>query len=211
MKAKKIFSGLLCFMLALLLLLSGCEQKSDQDNDQAPPNADDEASSTDVGLEVGFKPSGAALSPIFCAYKSEVKEFDINAVTLEFCYGGIYASGIEHELTHGLNYPRFELFFTDESGKKYFVKSVEENLVSEKYGCYPTIDEAGKYTEINFNHSEPITIPPEMFSREIGMIRFEIHSENPRDHDPQFRSIGGVAIYYKVTDGTVTLSGKPFE
>ena len=94
----------LLVLLALLLLATGCEPKKDH------------ASNTDVALEVGFTPSGAPLPSTFGAYKSATNKFDINAVTLEFYFGGMYSTEIEYELTHGLNYPKFELWFENSKG-----------------------------------------------------------------------------------------------
>lgn len=193
----------LLILLTLLLLVTGCEQPAQ--------NLDGDASSDDAGLEVGFKPSGDALYSKYGAYKSATNKFDINDVTLEFYFGGIYASGVEHELTHSSNYPKFELWFENDRSEKHFIKSVDENFVSEKYRCYPIFDEARNLTEIKFNHSETFTIPPEMFSRESGTIWLKAYGENPRHLVPTVHCFVSVRIYYKVTDGTVTLSDQPFE
>ena len=219
MKARKIFSGLLCFMLALLLLLSGCEQKSDQDNDQAPPNAGDEASSDGVGLEYGFDSgAGCESPPFYSAYRSDVNEFDINAVTLEFCYGGYYPLGSEYALNYyGASYPNFELRFTDTTGKSYFIKSVDENFISEKYRCYiehiESDDTERPIEKIKYNHSETITIPSEIFSSEYGEFWFEVWGVNTKLPDSQMKCLpgAGAPFFYKIIDGKVILSSKPFE
>ena len=88
-KRKRSVLRVLLLLSILLLLFSGCEQPAQ--------NPDGDASSDGVGLEYGFD-SGAGCEdspPFYSAYRSDVNEFDINAVTLEFCYGGYYPLGSE--------------------------------------------------------------------------------------------------------------------
>ena len=163
-----------------------------------------------TGLENGFKPSNsAAEAPAnYCAYKSDINEFNIDDVTLEFFFGGHYASGVEHELSHSRNYPTFDLYFVDEEGNRYFVKRIEENFVSDKYSCEVVYDENWYITEIRYNHSEQITIPSEVFTKENGQIWFEIHSANANDIEPEVKCITGISIFYQVSNGRVVLSNQ---
>ena len=139
-RERRIFRLLLILMI-FSLLVTGCGQNADTDPDNGNGETD-----TSVGavLESGFKPSSSGEpSPPedFCAYKSDTNEFDIDNVTLDFFFGGHYPSGVEFELTHGRNYPAFDLYFIDEDDNKFFIKHIEENFVSEKYSCECTYDE----------------------------------------------------------------------
>ena len=170
-------------------------------------------------LESGFKPGSSAPGPShFAAYRSDKTEFDIDDVTLDFYYGGYYPSGIEFTKTHAQNYPVFEVYFVDDAdGSKYFIKRVEENFVSEKYSCELLRDENWYITEIKFNHSETITIPKEIFTKESGKIYFQIHGVNVHEQEqepekePKVHCIVSNYIFYKVTEGKVILSDKEFK
>lgn len=194
-------------LVMLILFVTGCGQNIDTN-----PDSDSKEPDTNVGtvLENGFKPSnGVTEAPAdYCAYKSDINEFNIDDVTLEFFFGGHYPSGVEHELSYGRNYPTFELYFVDEEGNRYFVKRIEENFVSDKYSCEVVYDENWYITEIRYNHSEQITIPPEVFTKENGQIWFEIHSANANDIEPEVKRITGISIFYQVSNGRVILSNQ---
>ena len=165
---------------------------------------------TDTKLESGFvlpgAGCGAPLPQFFCAYKSETNEFDIDNVTLEFYYGGLFSKDINHEHENASNCPEFDIYFTDADGTKYFVKHVEENFVSEKYRCELTADENNCITSITFNYSETITVPKELFDRQYGEIYFQIYSTNINDIYPEQKNIAGIVLFYeKIEDGKVIL------
>ena len=203
MKARKIFSGLLCFMLALLLLLSGCEQPAQ--------NPDGDASSDDVGLEYGFDSGAGCESPPYeCAYRSPKAVFDIDDVTLEFFFGGHYPPNVEAFLKVE-SIPSFEVCFIDEQGKKIVVQRVDENFVSEKYKCTWMYDENWNFIETAFNHSETLTVPKEIFLKETGSFSFQIRKPFAIEPDFSKQRIMGTRIFYKTTGNTVTLSRTPFE
>ena len=164
-KNLKIYKALVILMI-FCLFVTGCGQNIDinPDNDSKEPDAN-------VGtvLENGFKPSNDAdETPIFyCAYRSDKTEFNINDVTLDFYYGGYYYQGAEYELENAHDFPSFELYFTDNEGNKFFVKRVEENFVSDKYNCNLIYDNDWNVIDVDFNHSESITIPKEIFTEEF--------------------------------------------
>ncbi|MBE7088633.1 MAG: hypothetical protein E7370_03845 [Clostridiales bacterium] len=163
-----------------------------------------------TGLENGFKPcDGEDETPIFyCAYRSDKTEFDIDNVTLDFYYGGYYYQGAEFELENAHDFPSFELYFEEDNGNNFFVKRVEENFVSDKYSCEVVYDENWHITEIRYNHSEQITIPSEVFTKENGQIWFEIHSANANDIESEVKCITGISIFYQVSNGRVILSNQ---
>ena len=203
----------ICLVLIALLLfclfITGCRQLDNKPSGDSS-GENDSQSNVNALLENGFRPSNSAAdAPAnYCAYKSDTNEFNIDDVTLEFFFGGHYASGVEHELSHSRNYPTFELYFVDEEGNRYFVKRIEENFVSDKYSCEVVYDENWYITEIRYNHSEQITIPSEVFTKENGQIWFEIHSANANDIEPEVKCITGISIFYQVSNGRVVLSNQ---
>ena len=201
----------ICWVLLILMIFSlfvtGCGQ-----NDQTNPDQNNEGTNAGTVLENGFKPSNDAdETPIFyCAYRSDKTEFNINDVTLDFYYGGYYYQGAEYELENAHDFPSFELYFTDNEGNKFFVKRVEENFVSDKYSCDLIYDNDWNVINVDFNHSEAVTIPKEIFTEDVGLIYFSIYSENAKELESQTKVIAGIGIYYKVIGEQVVLSNQPF-
>lgn len=214
---KKLTNGLFkatVLLMAVCMLFTGCGQNVEEpiDNDKPGNNENvlenEEQDNISLGLENGFKPSNSAEeSPIdFCAYKSDTNEFEIDDVTLDFFFGGEYYMGVEYELSNGRSYPTFDLGFADEDGNNFFVKHIEENFVSDKYSCEVVCDENCDIAEIRYNHSEQITIPSEMFTKENGQIWFVIYGANVNEIEQEYKCITGICIFYKVLNGKVILS-----
>ena len=188
---------------------SNGDENQNPDSEDNNTTEDEKESSV---LESGFKPSASdETSPYFAAYKSDKTEFDIDNVTLEFFYGGNYSPEIEFELEHGSNYPWFDIGFKNDEHDRVLIKRVEENFVSEKYRCRVILSENRETYEVKYNHSETITIPKEMFTKETGIIWFLTYGENPRDFEPKYQSLAGTYIHYKIVGDKVFLSNKPFE
>lgn len=166
-------------------------------------------------LESGFKQSfHGEESPInYCAYRSKTNKFDIKHVTLDFYYGGYY--DIDYELQNTTSYPTFDIYFKDDQGNKYLVKHVEENFVSEKYSCDFVYDDDRNICEIKYNHSETLTIPAELFTKESGKIWFSIEGKNilaPETNYSKSLVITGICIFYKkVENGQIVLSSQEFD
>lgn len=170
----------------------------------------------DTGLESGFKPLAGSEETLFnfCAYKSDTNEFDINDVTLDFYYGGYFYNGIEFALENDQNYPTFDLYFVNDQGDRCLVKHSEENFVSDKYSCEVVFDENGYMKEIKYNHSEQLTIPAELFTKQSGQIWLEIEGVNILETEPENRKdifITGICIFYKVNNGQIILSSQKFD
>ena len=196
---------MLLLLSILLLLFSGCEQPAQ--------NPDGDASSDDVGLEYGFDSgAGCESAPYECAYRSFKAVFDIDDVTLEFFFGGHYPPNVEDYLKVE-SIPSFEVCFIDEQGKKIVVQRVDENFVSEKYRCTWVYDENRNFSETAFNHSETLTVPKEIFSSECGEFWFQVWGVNTKLPDSQMKRLPGASapFFYKIIDGKVILSSKPFE
>ena len=208
---KKTYRVLL-ILISACLCLTGCSFDLFTGTDNNQDNLDSTA-----GLEYGFvfssSSSSAPTKNTRCAYKSDKNEFDIDDVTLDFFYGGIYPSGVD--LANGASYPSFELYFTDEKDNKMnhkiFVKRVEENFVSEKYRCFQNYDETNHTVSIKYNHSETITIPKEIFTEDTGLIRFQVYGININAIEPKVEAITGVNIFYKKIDQKIILSSKKFD
>lgn len=166
----------------------------------------------DNGLKVGFEvSSGDDPSPSdFCAYSSEVSEFDINDVTLEFFYGGLFNINIEDELNSVRNIPYVELYFDNKEmvGEPYLIRRTTESYISEKYRCEMIVDEDWNMIGIDFNHFEQITIPKELFVGSSGKIYFYIFGNNIREIDNNGRILSSIAIYYRLNNDKIILSGE---
>ena len=164
---------------------------------------------TPISLEDGFIISGELIPTRFAAYRNNTCEFDIDHVTLEFFYGGLWANDIEFVLTHSDNYPEFDLYFVNSDGDELLVKHVEENFVSEKYRC-DVYYVSPRKTGVIFNFSEYLTIPKELFCKNSGVIYFEIRGVNPRSPSQKVDLIASEIIYYRIINDTVFLSNKRF-
>ncbi len=183
---------LLAMILFILIMFTGCNKVHN---------------SKDVGLENGFVQYGDPLPPpLYCAYKSDKSEFDLDNVTLCFYYGGWYYRGIAYELNERHNIPAFELAFEDEHGNKIVAKEVNENFVSEKYNCNVTGNDKGRGITIEYSYCEMIKIPSEIFNYSTGSIHFEINGVDLHDFTPQKKCITSIPLYYELLeDGKVKL------
>ena len=77
------------------------------------------ASCGNKGLEDGMFQYGEIMPDFMCGYKSNINQFDINDVTLDFYYGIVHPN---------CEIESFELYFIDESEKMYLIKKVNESL-----------------------------------------------------------------------------------
>lgn len=203
-----------CIVLIIITLFSafatGCDligKDNTGDTDKNQPS----------GLESGFRFQEETCLPkqnnLYCGYKSEKSEFNINEVTFNFYYGLEYVNeslGIEYELEKH-SYPSFDIYFADDYGKKILVKHVDENLISEKYRCEVVRDKDYYITDITFNHSEALTIPKEIFTKNSDIVRFAIYGTDVTKSLQEYKCIATANIFYKVTGEKVILSATPFE
>lgn len=185
----------------------------------------------DTGLNVGFEGNlyGDPSPSDYCAYRSDVSEFDINDVTLEFFYGGIFSESIEYERSNIRNIGKVKLYFFAPAlcensecatqydyqygGRKcvnllcedsrYFIKESQKDYTSEAHRWKGRLYEDGE--------GETITIPKELFVGERGLIEFMVFGkdENHREYpDNEYELISGKIIHYKIYGYKVVLSGE---
>lgn len=153
------------------------------------------------GLESGFDVGGNEEHPSFsCAYKSNKTEFSINDVTLTFYYGHHFDVELEADY---FSYPIFELYFSNDDDMTVLIERREEELVSDRYDAY-----YHKSVRV-FDHSETLTIPQELFTKESGIIWFYISSSNVKENE-NFGIVSSIAIYYQKDGDKIILSSKEF-
>jgi hypothetical protein len=190
---KKLICVLLLVLTFTVVVLSGCEKDEEY---------------VDKGLSVGFESTSAGGDISFsdyCAYKSDVSEFDINDVTLHFFIGGMFSDSIEHELECGRNFPSVKLYFKrfdlNESAmlgdEPYFITEISD-YVSEKYRW--------KGDQYELEDGLEITIPSELFIGESGRIAFIVKGIHIKDPDNEYKHISSIWIFYTVDGNKVTLS-----
>ena len=155
--------------------------------------------------------NNAEIPSFTCEILSKQMEFDIDNATLTFAFGGLYYAGIEYEHQNRYNIPSFDLYFENNEGDKILYKNVEENLVSEKYNTKWILREDYRLDHIEYNYSEEITVPKQLFTQESGRIKFYICGT---DINGVFTSIDGsdyckiahVGFDYNIKDGKVIFS-----
>ena len=154
---------------------------------------------SNTGLEQGFnvQSSGEEENPLKCAYQSDKNEFDINDVALDFYFGTIYNNS---QLTS--IYTDYELYLKHEGQEKVLVKKVNESLFDKKYSCHKSAN--GKY---QFDHSEKITIPENVFVNDSGKISITVLTEDYYDGKLDSLYAQSVDVYYrKSNDNRIVLS-----
>ena len=206
MKTQKGFGfirRLLLISTALCLCLSGCGWNIEQEKDQ--------------GLESGFYfPYGLNQIGLWhAACRSEKNVFDINDVTLTFYYGDDfgYQEDLETYREHSFTYLYYELYFANEALTEILIRHVDEDFVSEKHRCKYRWNESGEVTEIIFNHSEELTIPKELFTKEKGIVYFYVTGcgtvgrlIGTERGDYMIKKISSIAIYYEKNGNTIKLT-----
>ena len=175
-------------LLAACMLFTGCGEKT-------------------TGLK-NFSTSGNCY---ICAYESDKTEFDINNVTLEFSYGMYFFGSVEWELEHcsqRFAYHDIYIESCQKNGDKTLIKRAEEDFISEKYRVTKVYDENNNFVRWDFNCSEMITIPKEVFSKDKDHLVFRIYGEALVDDGiPSYRLLSSeVGIAYKVKGDKVILA-----
>ena len=214
---KLLILKFVCTVLIILTLfasVTGCDFVTNfinKDNSNSANNTSDKTdadANKKTGLESGFSVSnGCESSSFYGAYKSDKTEFDIDDVTLDFYYGVDFYGSEEYARETTYNFPSFDLYFVDRKGEnKIFIRHVEENFISEKYRCELVYDENWNVTKIKCNYFETLTVPKEMFTKEVGMIYFSVFSANVRDYPPEYRAIAGAKVFYKMSGNKVILT-----
>lgn len=122
------------------------------------------------------------------ACKSQKNTFNIDNVTLTISYGAVGAKN-GPEVT--LNVPEFDIYFAEFNPRSenvypcvYHVKTVKEQFFSEKYDVNMVDDYANGVYYYEFNHSEEITIPKELFTEKNGQLTLVISGTNDVERNP---------------------------
>ena len=161
-------------------------------------------------LKQGFSISHGCedMNPVCCAYQSDQKIFDMNDVTLDFYYGAIRGSISGYKDRRVFT----TVYFQHKGQDRKVIKILEENIFSEKYNIYETNRLLANILDLEYNYSEKITIPKELFINETGIITFNIYAEVFNENGVSGASYGASQpIYYKVTGNKVELSTKEFK
>ena len=146
--------------------------------------------------------------PFFCAYRSDKRVFDINDVTIDFYYGCEYQT--VDVMLMDYSFSDFKIVIVNRDNEKnngyIYERQVGENLVSEKYKCTSTTNITTHVTEYEFNFSETIKLPRELFDKDSGYISIRIVGSNQARPDEGEGVITGTGFYYVLVDGKVILS-----
>lgn len=159
-------------------------------------------------LEWGFKyENGCEMPSKVCAYRSDTNTFDIDNVTLTFYFGGIFGPDVNFYREHAMNVPEFDIFFGDSNFEPIqLIRHSNDNFVSEEYNVTLLIDENYNTTEIKYNHSEIVTIPKELFTKQQGIINIGIGGIDILEREPKYDRITSVTISYDIIGEKVVLS-----
>ena len=167
--------GFILIVLTLISAITGCSQQ-------------------EKGLEGGFYPAEGMSNSMICAFKSDKREFDVNDVTLTFCFGGCWSvSGVEFEREQR-SYPGFDLYFWNK-GQRYFIRHEPRDFVSDEFDYQEVKNEDGS-KRIHFNHSEQITVPKEIFNELTGGFAFVIYGINAKSTDQKEQKLASISIWY---------------
>ncbi len=202
-KRAKTTLGILLILLTFTLAATGCQSA--------------DAIISDIfnqGLESGFEPSRGGCIPssgYHCAYKSDKREFDINDVTLDFYFGAEGADKSEPPLEHEGIIPILELYFETDTQEQYLIRKSDEYFVSKKYSCTVVYDKNRQNGKVEYNHSETITVPKELFTKNSGKIAFVVFSTDIDNRVPKTKCMTTIAVFYKVNGDKVILSDKSFD
>ena len=161
-KSKLVARGMLIMAVLFFVSMLGCDMLfQNQGNDD---------NTIRVGYESYPTMGGAPGNPFWVACKSDTNKFDINDVTLTFSYG--FPSGNAGTSS----YPVYEIWFDNDEKQEKLIKRVEENLNSEEYLVILSFDNDQNVQKNIYNHSEILTIPSELFSKDSGYVGFYISS-----------------------------------
>lgn len=114
--------------------------------------------------------------PCHMAYKSDKNTFDIDNVKITISYGGNFSRNIESE-SEKWEFHEMGIAFLDKlCGVDTKAKTIEEKFASEKFRVTSIIDRPNDLIIYEFNHSEELTIPKELFCEEQGVIGIGLYA-----------------------------------
>ena len=162
-------------------------------------------------------------NPDYCMCRADRNVFPIDDVTLDFFYGWIV--GDDRDI------PEADGFFIDAENlgefldarkageaysEVYYVTKVY-NYTSEDYRCIPIYDEKYYVQDVECVHSEKLTIPRELFSKDEGLIYFALYGEDKNNKDgrdpmsPNKDFITSALIHYRRNNDEIILLEENFE
>ena len=160
----------------------------------------------DAGIDTFTSPSG--WYSVRADAKSPTSIFDINDVTLTFYFGQSMSPSLEHQLENSTNLGCAYLYFENDDGDRSFIRKTEDPITSETHRAWYNYD--GIWT---YRHSEVLTIPAELFNKQIGEVRFEVAAVDNRSENKEPGVHTRVRLFYRKTnDGKVEINTTmPFE
>ncbi len=159
------------------------------------------------GLSAGFSISTSDPIPgVFCAYKTDTNEFEINDVKISYFYGTHKRLEDFGEYEQGADVVLRISFYNDEN-QEYFVKDIINEFFTDKY----SIEYINAGTEVGFSYSEKLTIPASMFTAAKGFINFVIFEYIvwKDGREPERQEGNGIKVYYQLDGNLVKLSKNP--
>ncbi len=153
---------------------------------------DNEIKEEQQGIESGFTRGGEESSPMKTAFRSDVREFDIDDLTLDVSFGwwGYFDYKRDSET--------FDYKLIAWNEEKIVDLLIIPNFNSEEYRCYYTEDWKVVYT-----HSEMLTIPKELLIGEEGEIGLSLIDTVQRDYSEGCDS--SFFIYKRIGDNRVKI------
>ena len=195
---KKYILAVFAILMCLIFSLTGCGYQTG--------DFSYEYSSTRAGI------------PPMVGIKSKTNKFSVDSVTFDLYYGlydmnserkpreqygdnvdvffAIYVSDTssDHLYPKGSNVDNYR-----ELEKHYFIKSIEdEQAFTEEYGY--TVDNA---KGVSYNHSEPITIPKEVFKQQKGEFKIKLitFKQQFRDSEHKIYDYENIYLGYEIIEG----------
>ncbi|MCH5147024.1 MAG: hypothetical protein J1F61_03330 [Clostridiales bacterium] len=212
---KKPVIGLICvmacciFVIALTLGLLASVHVAGSAADSTA-DADTETPASEPELEWGYKFQLNGVSGreqrwlTSIAYKSDKRTFNIDEVKLTLSFGSL-RSGKDVGFDD-FDIPEFKIYYADKSRNNlYTVRNVQEDFTSEEFGINIIYDVPNNLYYYEFNHSEEITIPKEIFTQSEGIFTITIGGMNYAWGE--YVIIDGTDLEYRlVGDNEVVLS-----
>lgn len=180
--------------------------------------ADSEASESEPGLEWGYKFKhvdiifdGGWVGDI--AYKSPKSTFNVDEVTLTVSFGSLWAKYGPEDC----DVPEYDIYFKEHSEyvdeSIYTLKTVRKQFFSEEY-CINRVVDGGEDWDYHyeFNHTEQITIPKELFTESEGIICLMIGGTKiggNMSYQNGYMILAGTDIKYQLK-GTEVILSKPY-
>lgn len=217
---KKAISFFLLFALLFLNLISCNNSNSNENDGQKGDNLNVDKSDkgfTSIQSEIPGDPDP---SLAFVDYTAEKTTFNIDEVEITFHYGFAWYSDINIHYAKGDVFPYVDLTFAylpkdydvrlNPDGKIEIPIKRVENIMTDEYRCTSKQDESDPYGlmyYIQYNHSEKITLPVELFSEDEGSVFFTLYYEGINELDGSSIFLYETTSFYfvKTSENTIKI------